>query len=65
MLELSLKQARRESRAGKIRFAQVPERVSTKSFVGLMIGKLQVESLRRTGHREPRFISLLFLLGDA
>jgi len=33
-----------------IRFAQVPERVSTKSFVVLIIGNARVESLRRTGH---------------
>jgi len=38
------------NRYGYIRFAQVPERILTKSFVVLMIGSSRVESLRRTGH---------------
>jgi len=43
-------------RYGSIRFAQVPERVSTKSFVVLMIGNSRVESLRHTGHLDVNWV---------
>jgi len=42
-----------------IRFAQVPERVSTKSFVVLILRNSRVESLKRTGHVQPRTHALL------
>ena len=35
---------------GKMRTAQVPERVSTTSIVVLRLENSRVESLRRTGH---------------
>jgi len=40
-------------RYGSIHFAQAPERVSTESFVVLILGNFRVESLRSTGHLPP------------
>ena len=37
-------------RYGSIRFAEVPERVPTKEFRRFDYSKLEVASLRRTGH---------------
>jgi len=42
------------NRHGYIRFVQVPERVSTRSFVVLIYRKLEVESLRRAGRPQPQ-----------
>jgi len=39
------------NRYRSIRFAQVPERVSSTGFVALRIGNSRVESLMCTGHR--------------